>query len=217
MSPQAAQADSVTGWIQLLREKDQEAAQKLWERYFTRLARQARAMLQGVRRRIGDEEDVALSAFASVCRGIEQKRFPRLADRDDLWQMLVAIAAHKACDLDRRERRVKRGGGKVRGDSAFVIGRDGEERGGIDAIIGNAPTPDFTAQVAEECRLLLDALTVKRMRQIALLKMESFTHEEIREKLGCSLATINRDLRKIRRIWDKHAQASDSPSDERES
>ena len=36
--------------------------------------------------RLADEEDVALSAFDSFCRGAEQGRFPRLDDRDDLWQ-----------------------------------------------------------------------------------------------------------------------------------
>jgi DNA-directed RNA polymerase specialized sigma24 family protein len=214
MSGDAKQSESVTGWVQQLRQGDPEAAQKLWERYFTRLVREARATLQGAQRRVADEEDVALSAFASFCRGIEQQRFPRLTDRDDLWHLLVAVTAHKARDLVTRERRLKRGGGKVRGDSAFVLVGDGEEWGGIDAIIGDEPTPAFAAQVAEECRLLLDALTEEPLRQIALWKFECFTHEEIAEKLGCSVATVDRKVQRIRRIQEKRQRASEGQDTE---
>jgi DNA-directed RNA polymerase specialized sigma24 family protein len=210
MSQEAGLSESVTGWVQLLRKGDQDAAQKLWERYFARLVRQARATLRGAPRRDADEEDLALSAFASFCRGLEQQRFPRLADRDDLWRMLVAITAHKACDLVTRRRRLKRGGGKVRGDSAFLLGRDSDEGGGIDGVIGDEPTPAFSAQVAEECRLLLDALGDGSLRQIVLWKLECFTHEEIADKLGCSLATVGRKVRMVRRAWEKRARAGES-------
>ncbi len=79
----------VTHWIAQLREGDQVAAQQLWEGYFRRLVGLARGKLQGLPRRAADEEDVALSAFASFCRGVECGRFPQRADRDDLWRLLV--------------------------------------------------------------------------------------------------------------------------------
>jgi len=63
---------------------------------------------------------VALSAFDSFCRAITQGRYPQLSDRDDLWQQLVLITARKAIDLVHHERRLKRGGGTVRGDSALL-------------------------------------------------------------------------------------------------
>jgi hypothetical protein len=75
---------SVSDWIGQLKAGDERAAQRLWEDYFQRLVRLARARLQGVPRRAADEEDVALSAFDSFCRGAEAGRFPRLNDRDDL-------------------------------------------------------------------------------------------------------------------------------------
>ena len=79
-----AASGSVTHWIQALRGGDPDAAQKLWERYFPRLVGLARKRLQGARRRVEDEEDVALSAFKSFWRGARQGRFPQLADRNDL-------------------------------------------------------------------------------------------------------------------------------------
>jgi hypothetical protein len=46
-----------------------------------------------------DEEDVALSAFDSLCRGVEAGRFPQLFDRSDLWLVLVLVTTYKVADL----------------------------------------------------------------------------------------------------------------------
>jgi ECF sigma factor len=55
---------------------------------------------------------VASSAFASFCRGAEGGRFPLLADRDDLWRLLVPITARKALHLARDERSQERDGNR---------------------------------------------------------------------------------------------------------
>ena len=59
---------------------------------------------------MADEEDVALSAFKSFCRGTRDGRFPHLQEHEDPWPLLLALTTHKAIDLLRYERRVKRGG-----------------------------------------------------------------------------------------------------------
>src|SRR5262245_27105165 len=85
--------DSIIGWVRGLEDRNPEAAQRLWERYFAEMVRLAGQKLPRHGRRAFDEEDVALSAFKSFCAGVEQGRFPRLADRDDLWRLLVTITA----------------------------------------------------------------------------------------------------------------------------
>ena len=102
---------SVSRWFDPLRAGDPVAAQRLWERYFSRTVSLARKKLQGSPRRAADEEDVALLAFASFCKGVEEGRFPRLDDRDDLWRLLGTLTARKAAHLRRDEGRLKRGGG----------------------------------------------------------------------------------------------------------
>ena len=104
---------SVTSWIDRLRVGDDVAARRLWERYFHALVRLARADLRAKPRGAVDEEDIALSAFDSFCRGAEQGRFPRLDDRDGLWRLLVTITARKVVDQVERQCRQKRGGGRV--------------------------------------------------------------------------------------------------------
>src|SRR6516165_6549331 len=94
---------SVTGLIHQLPAGDQAAIQKLWERYFPRLVGLVRKRLMGAPRAADDEEDVALSAFNSFFRRAQEGRFPKLTDRDDLWELLMLIATRKASNLAKHE------------------------------------------------------------------------------------------------------------------
>jgi DNA-directed RNA polymerase specialized sigma24 family protein len=191
-----ASANSVTRWLGQLEAGDHEAAAKLWERYFERLAGLARQKLSGSPRRAADEEDVALSAFASFCRGLGRGRFPRLRDRDGLWRLLVVITARKALDRVLHERCLSRGGGRVQGESAL------EGPGaGLDGLAGREPTPDFVAQVNEELERLLEGLGEPELRLVARWKLEGYDNAEIAERLGCALRTVERKLGRIRGLW----------------
>jgi DNA-directed RNA polymerase specialized sigma24 family protein len=190
---------SVTVWIESLKAGDGAAAEKLWRRYFEDLVRLARARLRGVRKAVADEEDAALDAFDSFVRGAARGRYPRLDDRDDLWRLLVVITERKALDQAHHERRQKRGGGKVVG----LPGDDGadhpdEDRAGL---AGAMPTPEFAALVADQCRSLLGLLRDDSLRQVALLRMEGYTNEEVASRLRCSLRTVARKIEIIRRTW----------------
>src|SRR5262245_33099071 len=94
-------ADQVTLWIAQLKDGEHVAVQRLLEVYFRRLVGLARARLQGVPALAGYDEDVALSAFKSLCLGAEQGRFVQLDDRTDLWRLLAVITVRKAIDLQR--------------------------------------------------------------------------------------------------------------------
>jgi DNA-directed RNA polymerase specialized sigma24 family protein len=199
MSPE----ESVRAWLDRLQSGDGDAAQKLWERYFRRLVGLARKKLQGQRPRAADEEDVALSAFASFCRGAQKGRFPQLADKDDLWRLLVVITARKAGQQVRHEGRHKRGGNAVLGESALA-GPAGAESAapGLEQVVGAEPTPEFAAQVAEECRRLLESLPTSELRSVAQWKMEGETNQEIAGRLGCVERSVGRKLQVIRACWE---------------
>src|SRR4051794_6018164 len=101
---------SVSLWIDDLKGGGAEATRRVGARFYGGLVRLARAKLRAVPRVAADEEDVALSAFDSFCAGVQGGRFPRLDDRDDLWRVLVTIAARKAGHQVRDQFREKRGG-----------------------------------------------------------------------------------------------------------
>ena len=191
---------SVTALLEHLRAGDHAAAQPLWERYYPRLVGLARERLRGTPRRAADEEDVALSAFDSFCRGVEQGRFPDLKDRDGLWALLVLITVRKAAELVHYNRRDRRGGGRVRGDSALA-GREGDAGAdGLAQVEAGDPTPEVAAQLAEELQGLLDRLGSDELRAIAVWKLEGYTNAEVAARLGCAAVSIERRLRLIRKI-----------------
>src|SRR5262249_52329179 len=150
------------------------------------LVRLARGHLQGLPRRAADEEDIALGAFDSFCRGAEKGHFPQLHDRHGLWRLLVTLTARHAAEWRQHEARQKRGGGAVRGHSAVAPPPDASSPGdGFDQVAGAAPDPGFEAAMAESCRRLLDLLGDDELRRIAVWKMEGHTNAEIAVKLGC--------------------------------
>jgi len=189
---------SVTAWIGQVKAGERAAAQKLWERYCTRLVRLARAKLPVGRRRFDDEEDVALSAMDSFLRAAERGRFPNLHGRDSLWALLVTITARKAWKVARREKRIREVGESALG----ARGDNSQGQGGWEQVLGREPTPELACQVADRCRRLLDRLSPE-LQSVALWKMEGFTNAEIAQRLGCVAGTVERKLRVIRKIWEK--------------
>jgi DNA-directed RNA polymerase specialized sigma24 family protein len=194
---------SITRWLTRLEAGDAEAVQPLWERYFETLVGLARRKLCALRQPHTDvdEEDVALSALHSFCSGARRGRFPRLGDREDLWRVLVHITVCKALDLRKRRSARKRGGGRVALEADLRPRADGDETAVLDRIIGTEPSPEFAAQVAEECERLLRKLTDATQRRIALLKLACCTNEEIAKELDCSLRTVTLKLEVIRKRW----------------
>ena len=86
-----ANNQSVTWWIQSLKEGDEQAAQELWQRYFQRMAALARQRLGENSRRVQDEHDIAISVFKSLCEGAGRGDLAGLGGRDDLWRLLATI------------------------------------------------------------------------------------------------------------------------------
>lgn len=191
----------VTCWIKRLADGNQSAAAAIWDRYFERLVRLAYARLRSRRRRQADEEDVALSAFDSFCQGVAAGRFPDLRDRNDLWKVLVTITARKAVAQLRREHAQKRG--PEMGESALMTPDASTDRGGIELVMADEPTPDFALQITEECERLLSLLGDDDLRQVALKKLEGYNNLEIADLLGCAPGTIQRRLNRIKEKWSK--------------
>jgi DNA-directed RNA polymerase specialized sigma24 family protein len=185
---------SITVFLGLLKAGDRAAAQPLWDAYFHRLVALARSRLRGTLRGMADEEDVALSAFDSFCRRAERGDFPQLADHDDLWQLLFVLTVRKAIGLARYQGRARRGGGRVAA-LEDLAGWD------LDEVLGREPAPELAAQMADECRRLLDRLDDEMLRAVALGKMQGETTAAIAARLGCVEHTVERKLRSIRRLW----------------
>ncbi len=203
-----AEDGSITRWMIGVKGGDLAAAQPLWERYFARMVELARVRLRASGRRdaASDEEDAALSAFDSLCAGLARGQFPQLADRDDLWRLLVVITTRKVQAQARGKYRQKRGGGLVRAASEFADNGDGDDDDLLSQAVGSEPTPEFAVMVAEEYRRLLDRLDDDVLRKVAVFRMEGYTTDAIADQLGCARRTVARQLALIRRILDADSE-----------
>jgi len=75
----------------------------------------------------------------------------------------------------------------------------------LEEVAGTEPDPAFAAQLADEFQILMARLEDDRLREIALLKLEGHTHEEIAARLTCGLRSVSRRLTLIRRTWEAAA------------
>lgn len=190
---------SVTTWIEQLLGGQPAAATPLWQRYHRRLVELARDHLVARVRRAGDEEDVALSAFASFCRAALAGRFPDLNNRDDLWRLLLTITVRHAREHARREMAQKRGGGRalLEQDLSELAPED------RDRLASAEPDPALAALAADQVAHLLSVLPGDDVRRVAVALMEGDTSAEAAARLGCSVRTIERKRRLIRQCWQE--------------
>jgi DNA-directed RNA polymerase specialized sigma24 family protein len=189
--------EPITQWLQQLASGEETAARRLWELYFDRMANLARRRLAGTEQGARDHEDVALSAFASFCKGVARGRYPNLKDHESLWRLLVRITVRKALDLiDYNCRRPSVG------ESALAAANETVSwAGGMDAVPGLGPGPELVALINEQFEQLLELLPRPCLKQVALWSLENYTNAEIAAKLGRKVRTVERYLAEIRDIW----------------
>jgi DNA-directed RNA polymerase specialized sigma24 family protein len=119
-----------------------------------------------------------------------------LLDRDDLWRLLVVITARKANHLLRDEGRQKRCPGH---QAAITV----EEQANLmDRAFSREPSPELAAQMTEEYQRLLGLLGDGQLRQVAVLRMEGHSVEEVAVQVGCAPRSVKRKLQLIRNLWD---------------
>ena len=197
--PAVAQESGVTRWISAVKAGDEDAAAKIWERFFPKLVKMARKRMSPAARRVYDEEDAALSAFRSFFSDAKAGQYPKLDDRHDLWRLLTALTMHKIIDVRRAETTTKRGGGRVHGESDL----DGSSANlGLDEFACPEPGPEFVVDLVDQARFVLDRLE-PALRQIAVLKMSGLTNAEIADKVGVTCRSVERKLERVRRQWQE--------------
>ena len=195
--------ESVSEWIGQLQAGDATAAQRLWQCFVDRLVRLARRHLGGTPRRAADEEDVVISVFDAAFRGVREGRFSKLSDRHDLWQILVMLTERKAIALKRRGRALKRGLGRVRGESVFgKAAGDNMAPAGLSQFAGRECTPEFAAAASDQLANLLASLPDDTLRNVAVGKLAGYTNPELSDRLGLSLRAVERKLSLVRREWE---------------
>ncbi len=186
---------SVTRQIQRLKEGDRQVVEELWKGYFPRVVGFARTILGPHPHPSSSEEDVALSAFKSLVLAAENGRFPKLEDRDDLWELLAMITRRKVADKRQYDCAQKR-------DSRREVSGDDQDG---NPLLWQAESeeidPALAAEMADEIREFLELLDNKNHKIVVLLKLQGYKHSEIAKEIGRSVTSVERYLDIIRDRW----------------
>lgn len=175
-------------WIGRLQQGDDDQAARFWHHYHLKLIAMAQQRLQMSPQQLADGQDVVVSAFASFFRAVQEARIDDNINENELWRLLVTLTARKAIKVVRHEGRQLR-------DSHLV-----DHTQDLDLIVGDEPTPEFAAAVAEQYRWLNAQMVDEPMRRLLQLKLEGYRNAEIAQQLDCSLRTVKRRLTLIRTL-----------------
>ncbi|MFK7736007.1 MAG: sigma-70 family RNA polymerase sigma factor [Pirellulaceae bacterium] len=189
---------NVSHWIEQVKQGDSAAANDLWHHYFDRLVRIVRQRIYGRNRAVSDEEDVVVSVFESFYRAAEKGRFPDLADRDDLWKLLLRMASRKVIDNRRHAKRQRRGGEVETFSLDQSQGESESEQRMLAEAIGDEPTPEMALCLQESVEKLFSHLGGGQLQELAVAKLEGYTNAELAKRFQCSERTIERRLHLIR-------------------
>lgn len=179
------------------------AEEELWKRYFSRIALLIKQQLPSRARRMKDEEDIALSVLKSFFRGTTEGSFRQLQDQDDIWQILCMLTRRKTIDHLRVVNAKRRGGNLVRGESAFQQVGDNDPGALDDFSSQKQEEPILVALFTEECERLFAALEEDELIQVARMRMDGYSNEEMAQKMNRSVRSIERKLGSIRAIWSQ--------------
>ena len=194
-------SDQITLWIHKLKSGDEQAAAQVWEQFFRRVRALAVKKLAATSQRAYDADDLALSAINALCVGARDDKFHQLENGKDLWQILAMITARKAANVWKKQSR----SAEV-GESIFGTGEDGAQ--GLQQIAGNPESESaFLESLDGTCSEMLSGLD-ERVREVALLRLQGYSHEEISGKIGRSVKSVERYMRLIREQWEKQTTAA---------
>ena len=202
---------SVTRLIRLLQSEERTvrdmAASLIWQRYFRDLLDLARKNLDKRVRRRTDEEDVLQSMFQSFCARQGRGEFD-LADRDELWRLLVTITLRKARNAARDHHRDRRDIAREQTISAAADDDRSCPDWALELMDASAPSPTEAAVLSEALERRLSSLADPELRQIALARLEGFTNREIADRLDCTERSVERKLERIRSKWTSYDDGS---------
>ncbi|MEO8498734.1 MAG: ECF-type sigma factor, partial [Planctomycetota bacterium] len=176
-----------------MRDGDERAAQELWARFSPRLVKLARSRLRRLGMKLGrSEEDFALSAFNQFCQNLSGGRYEGVEDRDSLWRILAVMTRRKINDSVKIQSAQKRGG---KGHVEVEITED---------IADQSQSPDLAVELTDQFEQLLNLLDDPVLERVVLLKVEGYTNEEIVDELQASSRTVQRMMRLVRSVWERH-------------
>lgn len=181
-------ADGPTSeWLlNALRDGDQDAARRLFDRYLPRLLALVRSRLGATLRRRLDADDVVMSAYRSFFVGAANGRF-ELTESGDLWRLLSQIALHKLY------RQAAHHSAEMRSTQHEQPLSDDDD------FVSSAASPEDATALADEVLHLMSQLSETDRRTLEL-RLQGELLGDIATELQQSERTVRRTLTRVRQL-----------------
>ncbi len=164
-----------------LRDGDDQAASEFYERYVRRVFGLVQNQMAEHLRAYVQPEDIVQSVFKSIFRGITSGDYDAPAG-GSLWQLVAIVAVHKVRRNARRRKAEKR---DERRNQPLEVDDVAEST--------SASPEEFVVAIRES----IDGLRPIE-QDVAMLRVQGFSVEEISSKLSRSRRSIERSLHTIR-------------------
>ena len=171
-------------WVHAFKQSDDTAIGEFWKEHEIRLKRIAARYISVPLKQRFDEQDIAQSAFRSFARQMHEHDFD-FENRNDVANLLFAIAANKAKEKARYHLRQKRGI-----DQEVYISH-------LANLDRTEPTPDEQFAFNEILELIGDF--PEDEQKIIQLRMDGYSQKDIATQLRCSERTVRRKLKVIQK------------------
>lgn len=188
-----------------MRQGDPEAIHRLVERYFGRLRKLSQERIRRGKPIYEDGEDIAIQVLTSVCRKVEQGKYPDLQNREDLWYLMIFIAHRMVIDRRRSRKNLSL---QTSWEEAFVV-KENTMQGALETIDNDMDS--FSNEDADSDFQLLEIIDcwqemIRQIKdpvakQVARLKLEGYSNREIAAKLDIVPRTVERKSELIEQRW----------------
>jgi RNA polymerase sigma-70 factor (ECF subfamily) len=183
------------------RQGDERAADKLFERYVSRLIALVHSRLSTKLRNRVDPEDVVQSVYRVFFCGASQQEFV-LERSGDLWRLLAAITIKKLLSKVEFHKAQKRSY-----TNDVYLADDASQFFVPVEVVSHEPGPDESATMMEEVQAVLEALDPLQ-RQIMELRLQGHGVEEIATEINRSQRTVRRTLEQARKMMEERLLGS---------
>lgn len=199
---------SVTMYLKDVKAGRREAFDAICDLLRPRVERAVSRQLRGLRS--ADPEGVTSSVFRYFWVVTDRGDFSEddFQESRELWAYLMRVAKHKVRDHARYGKSQKRDVRRTRGEDSVWHRTRSEGGNGFDTVPSGGPTPAERAASAEALTEFLASLPDDVLRDVAVLRMEGYSVEEVATRVGVSPRTVKRKLQRLRDHWTERLPES---------
>jgi RNA polymerase sigma factor (sigma-70 family) len=198
---------------------DQSALEDLVLRYNWKMVQLANRYMRRLRayKATGDAQDAVNDTLVKLCQRAIDGELRCIESSNEFWRMFFSMLKVEIRDARDRDDAWKRGGPGARRSRASSAGLAAGPDGvpllrriprlselSVDSVYSLLPRPEDLALIKLEIEEFLEHLDDPISRQIAQLRVESYTNDEIAKLLDLNERTIERRLTKIRECYLKY-------------